>query len=112
MTTKPKKRQKLVDLKQYCTQLTVAPSANLHDDYQGCDRFYICGITQNPCIAKDIIDTSDNCDRASYSRPVINTDLLETCPAHNVSNDLADLLKKAVFQKRVSELEAKMGVKK
>ena len=72
---------------KYCTALTKRCNQKLEREY--CEEYYLCGITQRPCIAREIIQISyhDYPTVQDICRAGIDEETLPSCPAWNLPLD-------------------------
>ncbi len=97
-----------VDPKKYCTQLTRPPEINGEYRWDGAESFYLCRITEQQCIAREIKDATENGDVVAYGKLVIDRDKLGLCPAHNISDAVADQVMLSKKREELSRLEKKI----
>jgi hypothetical protein len=106
------KKQNFLDTGKYCTHLTEPPIANREYHYLcGCNLdkdFYVCGITNKQCIARESKETTTPCDLVRYHKPFINEDLLKNCPTRNISSKIADMIRKDIIKREIKKLEEKI----
>lgn len=95
----------LVDASQYCRHLINPPNVGVQ--YQNYSKFYLCKFTEKPCIARRIDDVSKNSDVFSYFSPSINQNELESCPARNVSDEVAKAIVNDGLERKILELREK-----
>ncbi len=95
-----------IDPEQYCSHLKNPPAKNVK--YQCSSKFYICNFTEKPCVAREIEDRTYEGDILDYSYPVINIDLLKSCPANNISKEVAKAVINDRIKRQISELEKKI----